>query len=355
MNLSINTKEKSYDIYVNNHINNHFYNHITEINSGQKFIVCYPERLDAYVSSIISTLKANKINVKKMIIKDGEKSKNFVHINELVETLVRMQCNKDTFLISIGGGTTGDIIGFLASIYMRGINYINIPTTLLAMVDSSVGGKTGVNVANVKNVIGTFHQPHSIFMGINFLETLNAKHIRSGIGEIIKYGFIDSKKLLNDLCDNYDCIIQLKDKQLIKKLIIKSCKIKKKFVEKDVKDNYYRNILNFGHTFGHIIEAKYQSKQITHGEAILNGMYLSVKLSYLKGYMTQKTYSSILEKFKRLNIEYTFRLDFDDLKLINTDKKSTSTKIRFILLEDIAKPIIVDSIKLADLKEVVNI
>lgn len=353
MNLSINTKEKSYNIFVDDHINHNFYDYVNKVNNGQKFIVCYSEKLNVFASNIISNLESNEVNVKKIKILDGEENKNFSNVNKLIDSLDKVNCKRDTFLISLGGGTTGDIVGFLASIYMRGINYINIPTTLLAMVDSSMGGKTGVNIDTAKNIIGTFHQPYGVFIGTKFLDTLSAKDIRSGLGEIIKYGLIDNLNLLEVVCQNYDCIIQLKDKILIKKIILESCKIKKKFVEKDVNDNNYRNILNFGHTFGHIIEMKYQSKKISHGEAILNGIYLSIKLSYFKGHMTKATYSIILEKFKRLNVEYSHKLDFDDLKLINKDKKTSSKHMRFILLKDIAKPVIVGDIKFKDLKEVI--
>ena len=353
MSLLIKTSDNSYNIYVDEYINKNFYSYIDDLNKGQKFILCYPKNLKFHISKIISNLKSFGINILSLEIRDGEENKNFSNLKNLTQALIKMNCQRDSILISVGGGTTGDIVGFLASVYMRGIKYINVPTTLLSMVDSSVGGKTAINSNDVKNIIGTFHQPCGVFISTSFLDTLNTNHIRSGLGEIIKYGFIQNPTLLSLICENYDCIIQLKNKDLIKNIILESCKSKKIFVEKDVKDYHFRNILNFGHTLGHIIEIKYQAQNISHGEAILNGIYLSVKLSYKKGIMNESVYKSILDKFNLLKIEYTYKLNPFDLENIKSDKKSKNNNIRFVLLEDIGKPILVDNIELDELKEVI--
>ena len=353
MKLSINLDIQSYDILIEKSISNNLSEHLMHFNEGQKFILCFSSNLITYVPHILSDLKSNDFDIDQLEIKDGEEFKSMNYIQGLAQSLMDLNCKRDTVLIALGGGTVGDIIGFLSSIFMRGIRYINIPTTLLSMVDSSIGGKTGVNHNNIKNLLGTFHHPELVCIDPNFLTTLNERQIYSGLGEVIKYGLIDNKEILDFLVKNYNCIIQLKDFDLISELIYNSCMVKKKFIEKDVYDNGYRNNLNFGHTLGHIIESKFQSENITHGESILNGMYLSLKLSYFKKVISNKDYNIILDFFNQLKIKNKFKLNTSDLAKIKFDKKSKNHKIRFILLKNIGIPIMSDDITIKDIVQII--
>ena len=244
-------------------------------------------------------------------------------------------------------------MGFVSSIYMRGIPYINIPTTLLSMVDSSLGGKTAINYAGIKNIIGSFYQPVRVCIDPNMLSSISKEDIRSGVGEIIKYGLIHDSNIIHQLSENYNCIIQQKNKDLMLDIIFQCCSIKKLYIESDEKDEGMRNILNFGHTLGHLIESKYQSSSITHGEAIINGMFLAIELSHLKGVMSHKHYKRIKDICKILHIEYNYKLSSSDIDNIKYDKKQSHDKSRFILLKDIGEPIICDDISKDDILNII--
>ncbi len=353
MKLSINLNHSSYDVVIKKSISHNLSSYVSKFNQGQKFILCFSSNLSSYVPEIVSNFKNHNYDIEQLEINDGEKFKSLDYIQNLAHSLMELNCKRDTVLISLGGGTVGDIVGFLSSIFMRGIRYINVPTTLLAMVDSSIGGKTGVNYEGVKNVLGSFHQPELVCIDPLFLKSLNEKQIYSGLGEVIKYGLISDSKILDNLIKNYNCIIQVKDIDLISNIIYQSCLVKKLFIEKDVLDEGYRNILNFGHTLGHIIESKYQFQNITHGESIINGMFLSLKLSINKKIISDKNYSLIMDIFNKLEIKNNYKLEKSDIEKINFDKKTTNNSIRFILLENIGCPMICDDISIKDILKIV--
>lgn len=353
MKLSINLNTTSYDVIIEEFLSRKLSSCLKKFNKGQKFILCFSSSLSSHIPEIISELKKHNYNIKQLKINDGEQFKTLEYTQELVQSLMKLNCKRDTILLALGGGTVGDIIGFLSSIFMRGIRYINIPTTLLAMVDSSIGGKTGVNYNGIKNMLGTFHQPELVCIDPSFLSSLNKEQIYSGVGEIVKYGLISNKKILSTLIENYNCIIQLKNIDLIADIIYQSCLVKKKFIEEDVLDKDYRNILNFGHTLGHIIESKYQFQSITHGESIMNGMFLSLKLSMYKKMISNKNYNSILSIFNKLKIKNNYKLNKLDIEKINFDKKTNDHRIRFILLESIGNPIICDDVSIEDVLKII--
>ena len=352
MKLSINTSSK-YDIIIKPNLINAIDGCLDEFNSGQLFVLCYSKPLSVKAQKIYSILKNKLYNIELLEIPDGESAKQFDSVQIIIQNLIDLDAKRDTVLLGLGGGSISDSIGFVASIYMRGIRYINIPTTLLAMVDSSLGGKTGINYSDIKNVLGAFCHPSKVCIDPTFIESLSAKEIRSGLGEIIKYGFIANHEIIKEITHNYNCIIQLKNKDLIQKLIFECCLIKKKYIESDEKDVGIRNILNFGHTLGHIIESKYIDQSITHGEAIINGMFLSVELSYFKKIMSDTDYKYIQSIFHDLNIGYTYKLERDDIENIKFDKKVSTNKHRFILLKSIGQPIICDDVSKDDILSVI--
>ena len=352
MKLSIKTNP-NYDVIVDYSILGSFDSYLKSFNRKQLFIICFSSNLDKQSQKLKFTLKQKNYNVQSLEIRDGEKQKELDNVKYIIEELVDLGANRSTVLIALGGGSVGDVVGFVASIYMRGIKYINVPTTLLSMVDSSLGGKTAINYSGIKNIIGSFYQPSMVFIDPDMLLTLSDKDIRSGIGEIIKYGMIYKCSIIDKLTKNYNCIIQLKNKDLLLDIIFECCSIKKNYIESDERDIGIRNILNFGHTLGHLIESKYQSEDISHGEAIINGIRLSIELSYFKKLMSLEVYSKLMNICEILNIHYNYKLNEKDIDSIKYDKKQSSDRYRFILLKNIGEPIICDDISKDDILSVI--
>ena len=289
----------------------------------------------------------------------SERNKSLNVVNNYLNNLLSKNFNRSDLIISVGGGITGDVVGFLSSIFKRGINFINIPTTLLAQVDSAIGGKTGVNSTYGKNLIGSFYQPKLVISDTSFISSLPKKEMICGYAEILKHSIIKDKKFFNWLEKNSKSILAKKKKELTY-AIKKSCEIKIYFVNKDVNEKNLRMILNFGHTFAHAIEVKNSySKNISHGEAVLSGMILATKLSVIKKVCSKKTLSKIKDIYKKNNLDFTYE-KYSKEKLINklipylkNDKKNNDSKINFILLKNIGKTCLPNSNKITinDLKK----
>ena len=273
----------------------------------------------------------------------NEKNKSMNQVNLILNTLLTKNLNRSDLLISFGGGITGDVASFVASIFKRGLNFINIPTSLLAQVDSSIGGKTGVNSSHGKNLIGSFYQPRLVIVDTKFLRSLPKREMVCGYAEILKHSIIKDKIFFQWLKKNTKFVLAKRKEQLIH-AIKKSCKIKMFFVKRDTNEKGLRMILNFGHTFAHAIEVKNNfSKEITHGEAVLSGMILESKISMYKKICTSKTYQEIEQIYKENNLDYTFKKyssknEIDKLlPYLKNDKKNEDNNINFILLRDIGK------------------
>ena len=275
--------------------------------------------------------------------KANEKTKSLKSTTFFLDNLFSKNFNRSDLIIGIGGGITGDLIGFVSSIFKRGINFISIPTTLLAQVDAAVGGKTGVNSKYGKNLIGSFSQPKLVISDTSFLKSLKKKEMVCGYAEILKHALIKDKNFFYWLKLNSKYIFSSQKEKLIY-AIKKSCKIKLSFVNKDVNEKNLRMILNFGHTFAHAIEVKNNySKNTTHGEAVLAGIILATKLSVIKKVCNQKVFKDILDIYKVNNLNYVFR-KYKNPKEINSlipylknDKKNNDEKINFILINRIGK------------------
>jgi len=273
----------------------------------------------------------------------SEKNKSIKTINYYLKTLLSKNFNRTDLVISVGGGITGDVVGFVASIYKRGVNFINIPTTLLAQVDSAIGGKTGVNTNYGKNLIGSFYQPRLVLSDTSFINSLPKKEMICGYAEILKHAIIRDQKFFKWLKNNTRSILSKKSKELIF-AIKKSCEIKMFFVNQDVKEKNMRMILNFGHTFAHAIEIKnnYSSKA-THGEAVLSGMILATRLSVIKKICSINVLKQIRNIYLQNNLGYTFKKYTHQSEInklipyLKNDKKNNDDKINFILLKNIGK------------------
>ena len=273
----------------------------------------------------------------------NEKNKSFKNANYFLKILLSKNFNRSDLVLGVGGGITGDVAGFVTSIFKRGINFINIPTTLLAQVDSAVGGKTGINTKYGKNLIGSFYQPRLVIIDTTFIYSLPKKEMICGYAEILKHSIIKDKNFFNWLSKNSKAIIEKKTKELAY-AIKKSCEIKIHFVSQDMNEKNLRMILNFGHTFAHAIEIKNNySKKITHGEAVLSGMILATRLSVIKKTCSSKILKKISNIYLKNNLAYTFKnysqkKNVDKLiPYLKNDKKNNDDKINFILLKNIGK------------------
>jgi 3-dehydroquinate synthase/shikimate kinase/3-dehydroquinate synthase len=253
----------------------------------------------------------------------------------------------------VGGGITGDLVGFVACIFKRGVNFISIPTTLLSQVDAAIGGKTGVNSNYGKNLIGSFSHPRLVISDTSFLKSLKKKEMVCGYAEILKHALISDKKFFNWLKLNSEYVLSRQKEKLIY-AIKKSCKIKLSFVNKDANEKNLRMILNFGHTFAHAIEVKNNySKNTTHGEAVLVGMILATKLSVIKKVCNREILKDILNIYKANNLDYVLR-KYKNSKEINSlipylknDKKNNDEKINFILISRVGKTTMPNNYKIS--------
>ena len=271
----------------------------------------------------------------------SEKNKSIKTISHFLNILLAKNFNRSDLLIGVGGGITGDVAGFTASIFKRGINFINIPSTLLGQVDAAIGGKTGINSNYGKNLVGSFYQPRLVISDTSFIKSLSKKEMICGYAEILKHSIIKDQKFFRWLEKNTKLILAKKNLQLVY-AIKKSCEIKINFVTNDVNEKGLRMTLNFGHTFAHAIEAKSKfSKKITHGEAVLSGMILETKLSVLKNICTPKTLTKIKNIYLKNDLAYTYKnysKKSSIIKLIpylKNDKKNNDDKVNFLLLKRI--------------------
>ena len=286
-----------------------------------------------YIKELRAKISNNK-NIYTHELPQGETSKSANEYLNLLEKLAKLKFDRSDLMIALGGGMVGDITGFTAASYLRGIDFIQIPTSLLAQVDSSVGGKTAINIERGKNLVGAFYNPKLVLISTSFLETLSNNQFRSGLGEIVKYSLLGNKKIRSILKNNSK-EIQKKDPIVMENLISESIKTKAKIVTKDEKENGIRAILNLGHTFGHAIEAFKKYKGITHGQAVIYGIQIIARISYLEGLIDQSKYKDLDNTIHSLELDTDFqKFKYQDLKkFIMNDKKVIGGKLNLIMLD----------------------
>ena len=291
------------------------------------------------------TKSFKNIEVYKYMLYANEKNKNQKNVNKILQILLKKNFSRTDCIITIGGGITGDVGGFAASLYKRGLQFINLPTTLLSQVDSSVGGKTGINTKEGKNLIGNFYQPKIVISDTDFLKTLPRREIICGYGEVLKHSIILNKSFYKYLDNNASKILDLKS-PFIEKAIFKSCKIKKEIVEKDEKEKGIRKILNFGHTFAHAYEAALgYSKKLNHGEAVILGIISAIRFSLDLKLVLIKESELIMKHIHKISLPSNINNYFSSknlnsiLSFMKKDKKNTSKKINLILLKKIGSTI----------------
>ena len=346
MKLIVRTETQNYPIIIGQNLISKFSTIINKnsINFNKCLLVVDRKVPQQIINKFKNSLKKKESYI--FLIDANEKNKNQKTVNDILNFLLNKNFSRQDCLITVGGGITGDIGGFAASLFKRGLQFINIPTTLLSQVDSSVGGKTGINTKQGKNLIGSFYQPKLVLSDVNFLKTLPRREIVCGYGEILKHSLIFSKKFYKYLNLNILNILKLKS-PFIEKAIFESCKIKKIVVEQDEKEKNFRKILNFGHTFAHAYEAALgYSKRLNHGEAVLLGIYTALKFSYKSKLISHKEYYPILKHMKDSKLPYDIK-NYFKLKHLNKilsfmikDKKNKTDKINLILLKKIGSPVI---------------
>ena len=361
--LKVKNLNSNYSVIIGINILNQISSQIKEIcPDAQKIALVVDKNVPTkFKVKLKNYLKKYKLYIFEYTV--NEKFKSLINVNKLVEKCLANNFNRNDILVSLGGGILGDYSAFAASIIKRGINFINIPTTLLAQVDSSIGGKTGVNSPRGKNLIGSFYQPKLVFSDIELLKSLPHRELVCGFAEILKHSLILKSNFFNWLKNNSYALLKNRNPNLLKKAIIESCKIKLHFVNKDIYEKNIRMILNFGHTFAHAIEAQNKySKRINHGEAVIMGMMMATKLSYLKKKCNLNTLKELENIYNSNNLKYDIKKFFkksEYKKIANymiADKKNNDKKINFILLKKIGQTTKPNEYKISisELKRVFN-
>ena len=343
--LQVKTNNQRYPIIIGNNIVNKLQKFLKQslVNFNQCLVVVDKNVPKELMNNVFNSLPKNKVVV--YYFNANEKNKNQKSVDKILSILLSKNFNRNDCLISVGGGITGDISGFAASIFKRGLKFVNIPTTLLSQVDSSIGGKTGINNKYGKNLIGAFYQPSLVISDIKFLNSLPKRELICGYGEILKHALIADKKFFLFLDKNKSKILNLKS-PFIEKTIYKSCTIKKKIIETDEKEFNVRKILNFGHTFAHAYEATLgYSKKLNHGEAVILGIKTAINFSLLNKILNINEFKLIENHLNDLNIPINVNKFFSInnlnklLSFMKKDKKNNTKKINLVLLKKIGSPV----------------
>lgn len=334
MELKVDLKDRSYPIIIEKGLINRVSEEIRKVYKGKKIFVITDDNVNKYYGGKISEeLKSNDFEVKLLALKPGEETKNFNTLPIVYNELLDFNLTRSDLIIALGGGVIGDLAGFVASTYLRGVDFVQIPTSLLAQVDSSVGGKVAVDLDRGKNLVGSFYHPKCVLIDPEVLNTLDNRFFIDGMAEVIKYGCIKDKQF-------FDYLEKMENnQQLINNMevvIHKCCDIKRQVVENDEKDKGERMLLNFGHTLGHAIEQYYNYTKYSHGEGVAIGMYVISKVSEEKGLTKKGTSQRIKDILVKYNLPYEVDVNIEEtLEAINLDKKKLGNDLNVIILKEI--------------------
>jgi 3-dehydroquinate synthase len=333
--LPVNTPSARYDVTIAADLVSTLPSRLKKINKGKPyrpFVITSPDIWALWSKLFLASFARNGNEAPAVLfLPNGERNKRLTSVESLAEQLSRAGADRDSLLIAFGGGVLGDITGFLAAIYMRGIRYVQIPTTFLAQVDSSIGGKTGVNLATGKNLIGSFHHPQAVFADTTLLTTLPPRELRAGLQESIKAGVIYDARLFRYMEQNTEAILA-GDPQALTHVVSASVRVKADVVSKDEKESGLRMILNFGHTVGHAIEAATQYKQLLHGEAVAWGMIAALNVARNRKAIDPKQADRIESLILRYGPLPPFKATAEKLAaLTSRDKKNRSGTLSFVL------------------------
>jgi 3-dehydroquinate synthase len=345
--ITVGLGERSYPIIIEQDLLDKIGSELHQSPFAKRYAIVADEHVASlFGDRLLASLHNNDIPAEMITFTPGEASKNLATIAELSSTLARMGFDRKDGLLALGGGVTGDITGFLAACYMRSIPFAQVPTTLLAQVDSSVGGKTGVDIPEGKNMVGAFYQPRAVFIDSQVLGQLPENELLNGLAEVIKYGVIYDRDFFKFLEMCRKDILAL-DLHILEDVIARCCKIKAAVVEADEKEADFRRILNFGHTIGHAVEAV-SGYKLAHGSAVAMGMVAAAKLAVLKGILDQREKDRLEKLIHEFGLPVAIPQEYDRSRIQEyflADKKTIGGRVFFVLPTSIGKVIITDEIE----------
>ena len=353
--LTVALGDRSYPVHVGAGLLTHADLITTRLPQRKAAIVTNETIAPLYLASLTQALEARGIRVVSVVLPDGEGYKTWETLNRILDALIDNRCERKTALLALGGGVIGDLAGFAAAVYQRGVPYVQIPTTLLAQVDSAVGGKTAINHPRGKNMIGAFHQPLAVLADTDTLNTLPDRELAAGVAEVIKYGLIRDAAFFDWLENNVDRLMA-REPEALARAIQCSCHNKAEIVALDEREAGLRALLNYGHTFGHAIEAGLNFGVWLHGEAVACGMVLAARLSHRMGLIARQDVARITDILRRARLPITapdFGID-RYLELMGHDKKVESGRVRFVLLRRIGEAFVTDEVPFAALDEILG-
>ncbi|MDD9975336.1 MAG: 3-dehydroquinate synthase, partial [Candidatus Poribacteria bacterium] len=345
--LRVELGDNSYPLVVGTGLLNSVGERLTPHTKSNKVLIVSDTFLKArYMPVVLKSLEDVGLDVSTITVPAGDENKSLTQFSYIQDSLVAHQLDRGSTLIALGGGVIGDLAGFAAAVYMRGIPYVQIPTTLQAQVDASVGGKTAINHPKGKNLIGAFHQPKLVLIDVDTLKTLPQRDIRSGLIEVIKMGVIRDEPLFERVEENLDAILNL-DNTVLTEIISQACINKAEIVAKDEKESGLRMVLNYGHTFGHALEALTHYNRYRHGEAVSIGMNCAAQLAVNLGMFSETDFQRQQTLLKRAKLPIAFPPDLTPEALCDAmylDKKTLGGKLRLILPTRIGEVVIRDDV-----------
>jgi 3-dehydroquinate synthase len=338
--LTVNLGDRSYPIVVGAGLLRRLGELLSEAGlHGKVAVVTNPTVGQLYLDAVNAALANAGFEVLPVIVPDGEEHKDLKSLAVIYDRLIAERLDRRSCIVALGGGVIGDLAGFAAATYLRGVPYVQVPTTLLAQVDSSVGGKTGVNHRDGKNLIGAFYQPKLVLIDVAVLRSLPHRELVAGLAEVIKYGIIEDPALFGLLEKEIEKVIGL-DRELLIKIITTSCAIKARVVEQDEREADYRAVLNFGHTVGHALEAATGYRHFLHGEAVAVGMVKAAAISVQQGFCDRQAFERVRNLVRKAGLPAELPDDLAQRALIQAieiDKKSAGGQIKFVMCAGIGK------------------
>lgn len=333
--------DQSYNICVADGMRNELHLALEEWNLGQQWVVLTQQSIYDLYQPVIDNLREQGFRIDPIIVPGDESAKNIRFAEQVWSQMVELGCDRSSILLALGGGVVGDLGGFVAATYMRGIPVVQVPTTLLAMIDSAIGGKTAVNLAAGKNLVGAVYQPKAVLVDPGFLSTLPERNVVSSLAEAVKYGFIRDPSIFDAIEQRFDDLLSLNDQALLTELIVKSCRIKAQIVSNDQFENGERKLLNFGHTIGHAFETIQEYGGLYHGEAVLYGMQCASFISHSKGLLSDDEYQRAQSVLKQFPLPKLGEVAADKvLEIVAHDKKNINGQLSFILVDGIGNGVI---------------
>ena len=352
--LNVDLGERSYPIHIGRALLGNSQLITPHIRGQQVLIVSNETVAPLYLKPLKESL--SPFRIEEVILPDGEQYKNLETMNQIYDQLLRNRLDRHVTLIALGGGVVGDMTGFAAATYQRGVHFIQVPTTLLAQVDSSVGGKTGVNHPLGKNMIGAFHQPQCVLADTDTLNTLDDRQLSAGIAEVIKYGLIDDSAFYLWLEENINRLLQ-REPEALAYAVERSCADKARIVAADERESGQRALLNLGHTFGHAIETGMGYGEWLHGEAIATGMVLAATLSADLGWIERESIQRIEGLLRKANLPVTPPKEMDADQFLGhmaVDKKVINGQLRLVLMKGIGKSLIAENIDVEKIRHAIT-